>query len=65
MSFLTPWWNDLGAFVQMGKHGAYVWPAFGVCALALALEWAGLRRQARRLRGQAPAVPPLAAGEAE
>ena len=39
MNWLTPWWSDFGAFVQMGKHGAYVWPAFGVCALALAGEW--------------------------
>ena len=50
MNLLTPWWSDFGTFLQMGKHGAYVWPAFGLCALALAGEWWGLRRQASRMR---------------
>ena len=51
MNWLTPWWPDVAAFLQMGKHGAYVWPAFGACALVLAWEWCGLARQVRRLRG--------------
>ena len=61
MSWLTPWWSDIGAFVQMGQHGAYVWPAFGACALALAAEWWSLRRQAARIRQAAGAAlpPPL------
>ena len=50
MNALTPWFTDFSAFLQMGKHGVYVWPAFGVSALALAWEWWGLARQARRLR---------------
>ena len=50
MNWLTPWWTDFGSFVEMGKHGAYVWPAFGVCALALAGEWWALSRQALRVR---------------
>ena len=49
---LTPWWPDVAAFVQMGRHGFYVWTAFGICALALALEWWALRRRIRALRGQ-------------
>ena len=53
MNWLTPWWSDFGAFVQMGKHGAYVWSAFGLCALALAGEWWGLTRQAARIRRSA------------
>ncbi len=57
LNWLTPWWPDVAAFLQMGKHGAYVWPAFGLCALALGLEWWALRRQARRLRGVAGAAP--------
>lgn len=53
---LTPWWPDVAAFLRMGKHGAYVWPAFGLCALALALEWWGLSRTpAAPLPDDAPA----------
>ena len=59
MNWLTPWWSDFGAFVQMGKHGAYVWPAFGVCALALAGEWCALKKQAARVRGAAGVDAPL------
>ena len=58
MNWLTPWWSDFGAFVQMGKHGAYVWSAFGVCALALAGEWWGLSRQALRVRQAASLAAP-------
>ena len=47
---LTPWWPDWSAFLQMGRHGAYVWSAFGVCAVAVACEAWALRRQARALR---------------
>lgn len=35
---LTPWWPDVAAFLRMGRHGVYVWTAFGACALAVALE---------------------------
>jgi heme exporter protein CcmD len=49
---LTPWWPDFASFLQMGKHGPYVWGAFGFCALALALEWWSLRRRARALDTQ-------------
>lgn len=63
---LQPWWPDLAAFWRMGRHGAYVWPAFGLCALALALEWWALARHATRLRQMqslaAQAAPPVAAG---
>ncbi len=59
---LRPWWPDWAAFLKMGKHGAYVWPAFGLCALALALEWWALARRAARLRASAlsdDTPPPL------
>ena len=60
MNALTPWFTDFSAFLQMGKHGVYVWPAFGVSALALAWEWWGQARQARRLRALTVAgVSPL------
>jgi heme exporter protein D len=45
----TPWWPDWAAFLQMGRHGAYVWSAFGICAVAVACEAWALRRQARAL----------------
>ncbi|WP_431191519.1 heme exporter protein CcmD [Ottowia testudinis] len=41
----------------MGKHGAYVWPAFGVCALALSLEWWALSQRAHVLRAGQPLTP--------
>ncbi|MCA0326741.1 MAG: heme exporter protein CcmD [Proteobacteria bacterium] len=47
---LQPWWPDWASFLAMGRHGAYVWSAFGLCALALALEGGSLARQARRQR---------------
>ncbi|MDO5623665.1 MAG: heme exporter protein CcmD [Pseudomonadota bacterium] len=47
---MQPWFSDFQAFVQMGRHGAYVWPAFGITALALAWEWWALRRRARAVR---------------
>lgn len=47
--WLQPWWPDLAAFLRMGRHGAYVWPAVALTALALALEGWALRRRARRL----------------
>jgi heme exporter protein D len=45
----TTWWPNVAAFLQMGKHGFYVWASFGACAAALCLEWWLLRRQTRRL----------------
>ncbi len=46
--WLHPWFPDLASFLQMGRHGVYVWSALGLCAAAVALEWWGLRRRARR-----------------
>ncbi len=57
LNLLTPWWPDVAAFLRMGRHGAYVWPAFGVCALALGLEWWALRRQAQRMRWSTESTP--------
>lgn len=50
LAALQPWWPDAATFLRMGRHGAYVWSTFGLCALALALEWHILARQAARLR---------------
>lgn len=46
--WLTPWWPDLASFLRMGRHGAYVWPALALCALACGLEWWGLSARAAR-----------------
>jgi heme exporter protein CcmD len=34
----------------MGKHGLYVWPTLGICAVALAGEWLLLQQRERRLK---------------
>ena len=60
MNLLTPWWSDFGTFLQMGKHGAYGWPAFGLCALAplpaIALDGPGPAPAAFRVRA-GPVAP--------
>ncbi|MDT7838711.1 heme exporter protein CcmD [Aquabacterium sp. OR-4] len=58
-TLLTPWWPDLAAFARMGRHGAYVWPTVALTALALAAEWAWLRReQAEAGLAQGPEARP-------
>jgi len=38
-------WQSLADFARMGTYGLYVWGAYGVCLLALALEvWLARRR---------------------
>ncbi len=44
------WWADWSAFVQMGRHGPWVWGSVAATALGLMAEQWGLRRQARRLQ---------------
>lgn len=52
------YFETFGEFLQMGKHGVYVWSAYGVAALILAWNVVApalhrrsfLRQQARRLR---------------
>ncbi len=57
---LLPWWPDGASFLQMGRHGAYVWPALAATALALAAEWWTLRRRAQRLRASTATPEPQA-----
>ena len=40
-------------FLAMGGYGFYVWGAYGVTALAVALEVIGVRARARAARRQA------------
>jgi heme exporter protein D len=46
----------MGGFLSMGGHGAYIWPAYGVAALALGglLLWSlhGRRKVRRELQAR-------------
>ncbi|RYY96544.1 MAG: heme exporter protein CcmD [Comamonadaceae bacterium] len=42
-------WNSLQDFLAMSGYGRYVWSAFGITALVLALETAQLAFHRRRL----------------
>ena len=45
-------WGGVGAFIDMGGYGLYVWGSYGVTALCIAVEvW----MLARRARGAAEA----------
>ena len=46
--------NDLNTFFAMGGYGAYVWPAYGLTALAFAgmLGWSLATLRARRREEQ-------------
>jgi heme exporter protein D len=46
-------WGSASAFFAMGGKGWYVWGAYGVTALAVVIELAGLRARARRARRRA------------
>lgn len=43
--------NEFLSFVDLGGYGRYVWGSFGVVALALLIEVAGLRARLRSARG--------------
>lgn len=43
-------WNSLGEFLALGGYGRYVWSAYGVLALAVIVEVAGLRARTARAR---------------
>lgn len=43
-------WESWSAFWSMGGRGVFVWSAFGVTAVCIAVEVAVLRRAARRSR---------------
>ena len=40
-------------FLTMGKHGAYVWPAFGIAAIVLIWNVVAARRLHARARAEA------------
>jgi heme exporter protein D len=50
--------DSFGEFLSMGRHGVYVWSAYGLCLLVLVVNVAGpllarrrhLQQEARRLR---------------
>ncbi len=50
------YFDSFEALLQMGKHGFYVWSAWGSTALVLLLSWlsarAGFNGAARRLQQQ-------------
>ncbi len=46
-------WNDLSGFLAMGGHGLYVWGAFGMTALVVALEVWQLAARRRALHAGA------------
>jgi heme exporter protein D len=43
-------WGSVDAFFAMGGYGFYVWGSYGVMALALVVEMAGLRVRLRASR---------------
>ncbi len=45
-------WTSVEHFFAMGGYGAYVWGAYGVTAVVLALEVFSLRARRRRARAQ-------------
>lgn len=50
--FFNFWWTDWAAFVQMGRHGFYVWGSVACVLLALGAEQWALRQRASRLAKQ-------------
>jgi heme exporter protein D len=52
MNLLQSNWASLPEFLAMGGYGVYVWGAFGMTALVMAIEMASLaaRRKAARDR---------------
>lgn len=40
-------WSSVGAFIDMGGYGLYVWGSYGVTALCIAVEAWTLARRAR------------------
>jgi len=48
--FFRLWWSDWASFLQMGKHGLYVWGSVASVVVALAGEQWALRRRARRVQ---------------
>lgn len=38
---------DFSEFINMGGYGVYVWSSFGLCAMAMLMEYLTLRSQRR------------------
>jgi heme exporter protein D len=51
------YFDSFGDLLQMGKHGFYVWTAYGVTGLVLLISWLSARgafvKTAQRLQQQA------------
>lgn len=45
-------WGSMSEFLAMGGYGLYVWGSFGMTALAIVIELAGLRARHARAREQ-------------
>jgi len=43
-------WGGVDAFFAMGGYGLYVWGSYGVMAIAIVLELAGVAARRRRAR---------------
>ena len=44
-------WGSAAAFFDMGGHGLYVWGAYGVAVVLMAVEpWLAVRRRRRAAR---------------
>jgi heme exporter protein D len=46
-------WGSLGAFVDMGGYGLFVWGSYGAAVLCVAIELIALRQRGRRLGASA------------
>jgi heme exporter protein D len=46
-------WSSVAEFLAMGGYGLYVWGAYAVTAMAIAIEVVGLIRRGRTLRALA------------
>jgi heme exporter protein D len=53
-------WGSLAAFIAMGGYGAYVWGAYGVTILLIAVELALLIARHRAALCKTPEPPPPA-----
>jgi len=47
-------WQSLSEFLTMGGHGPFVFGAYALVILALALELIGLNRAIKRLKHKEP-----------
>jgi len=50
----------MDAFLTMGGHGAYIWPAYGIVALVLAGLFVASRRFAKSSSAELEALNPRA-----